>query len=86
MTHKISTPVSVSFNYDSKKKKVYPKWVVWNNRLYPINKVGLHHTYRKGKTLYHVFSVSSKSLYFRLLLNTETLHWKLEEVSDAISN
>ena len=81
---KISEAVSVSLAYDSKRAKVYPKWVVWNNRLYPVVKVGLHHTFRRGRTLYHVFSVVSKTLFFRLVLDTETLHWKVEEISDGI--
>ncbi len=84
VTQRISEPVSVSLSYDSKRVKVYPKWVVWNNRLYPVLKVGLHHTFRRGRTLYHVFSVVSKTLFFRLVLDTETLHWKLEEISDGL--
>jgi hypothetical protein len=86
MFHKFSSPVSVSLAYDSKKTRVYPKWVVWNNRLYPVVKVGLHHTYREGRTLFHVFSVSSKSLFFRLVLNTDNLHWRLEEISDGMAD
>jgi len=84
MIQKISVPVSVSFTFDSKKRKIFPKWIVWNGRLYPVVKIGLHHTYRQGRTLYHVFSVTSKNLFFRLVLNTENLHWKLEEISDGL--
>ena len=84
MIEKVSLPVSVSLGFDSIKRKVAPRWVVWNGRLYPIAKVGLHHTYREGKTLYHVFSVATKNLFFRLVLNTENLHWKLEEISDGL--
>lgn len=84
MIEKISTPVSVSLAFDSKKRKVMPRWIVWNNRLYPIVKIGLHHTFRQGRTLYHVFSVASKTLFFRLVLNTENLHWRLEEISDGL--
>lgn len=86
MIEKIDTPVTVSFNFDSKNKKAYPKWVVWKERLYPIVKIGLHHKYKKGKTLYHVFSVESKSLSFKLSFNTETLHWRLQEISDGLPN
>lgn len=86
MIQKISVPVSVSFTFDSDKRKVYPKWVSWNGRLYPVLKIGLHHTFRKGRNLYHVFSVATKTLFFRLVLNTETLHWSLEEVSDGLPN
>jgi len=84
MNQKISSLVSVSFTFDSQKKKAFPKALVWNGRLYPVVKVGLHHTYREGRTLYHVFSVVSKTLFFRLVLNTENLHWILAEISDGL--
>ncbi|MFC1649865.1 hypothetical protein ACFL2C_04115 [Patescibacteria group bacterium] len=84
MNHKLSEKVSVSFAYDSKKHKVRPKWIVWKDRLYSVKKVGLHHKFREGRTLFHVFSVVSGSMYFRLILDTESLHWKLEEISDGL--
>ncbi len=84
MTNKISESVSVSFAYDSKRGDVSPRWISWHNRLYSVSKVGLHHTFREGRTLYHVFSVVSGSTYFRLILDTENLHWKLEEISDGL--
>lgn len=84
MIEKISVPVSVSFTFDSQKRKAVPKAIVWGGRLYAISKVGLHHTYRQGRTLFHVFSVASKSLFFRLVLNTDNLHWRLEEISDGL--
>ena len=86
MMQKIDVPVSVSLVFNSKKGKVAPRWVVWNGRRYPIVKIGLHHTYREGKTLYHVFSVTSKSLFFRLVFDTETLGWRLKEISDGLPN
>lgn len=81
MVQKISEPVSVSLAYDHIKHRVFPKWIAWNGRLYPVVKIGLHHTFRKGRVLYHVFSVASKTLFFRLVLNTESLHWRLEEIT-----
>jgi hypothetical protein len=84
MLEKISEPVSVSFTFDSQKKTVEPRALVWNGRLYGIKKIGLHHTYRQGRTLYHVFSVVSNGMFFRLVLNTENLHWRLEEISDGL--
>ncbi len=84
MIEKISTPVSVSLNFDHKKRRVYPKFLIWEGKIYSVEKIGLHHTYRVGRTLFHVFSVASKSLFFRLVLNTETLHWRLEEISDGL--
>lgn len=84
MTQKLSEEVSVNFSFDSKAKKVYPKKVLWKNRLYQIDKIGFHHTYRLGSTLFHVFSVVTSTLFMRLVLNTENLHWVLEEIDDTI--
>ncbi len=83
MITKLSESVSVSLAYDDKRKKVYPKWVVWRGRLYAITKVGLHHRQRIGRTLYHIFSVTTSTVFFRLVLDTETLYWRLEEISDG---
>lgn len=84
MINKISESVSVSFTFDSDKKTIKPRALVWKGRLYGVKKVGFHHKFRKGRILYHVFSVASKSMFFRLVLNTENLHWKLEEISDGL--
>lgn len=59
-----------------------PKYVIWKGRSYPISKIGLHHTFREGQTLYHIFSVLAGSLFLRLRLNTDNLQWRLEEISD----
>ncbi len=59
-----------------------PKWVKRSNRIYEIDKVGFHHTYREGKTLFHVFSVTSNSVFMKLIFNTENLSWILEEMSE----
>ena len=86
MIQKISEPVSVAMAFDHLKRKVVPRWVVWKGKLHAVEKIGLHHTYREGRVLYHVFSVASKTLFFRLVLNTENLHWKLEEISDGMAD
>ena len=78
MIQTIAEPVIVGMS-DS------PKWVKWKNRVYKIEEVGLHHTVREGKVLYHIFSVATKTLFLRLKLNTENLLWRLEEISDGLS-
>jgi len=78
----MDTAISVSLVFDSKNKTVLPRQLIWNNRLYKIEKVGLHHTFKKGSTLYHVFSVISGTLYFRLTLNTANLNWQMEEIEN----
>ncbi|OGM09640.1 hypothetical protein A2Y68_03325 [Candidatus Woesebacteria bacterium RBG_13_46_13] len=84
MLEKISAPVSVTLVFDHAKRKVFPKWLVWEGKLYPLEKVGLHHTFRQGRTLFHVFSVASETLFFRLVFNTDNLFWRLEEISDGL--
>lgn len=84
MINKINESVSVSLSYNHKTHKVTPKALVWQGRLYGVSKIGLHHTFRRGRTLYHVFSVVTPTLFFRLVLDTQNLHWKAEEIADAI--
>ena len=75
--------VSVNLIFDSTTGQVMPKHVGWQSRLHTITQVGLHHTYRSGRALIHVFAVTDGWMFFRLELNTETLHWLLTEVSDG---
>lgn len=86
MIEKISAPVSVITVFNHKTRQVTPKRVLWDGKNYDIIRLGLHHTYRLGRTLYHVFSVEAETLSFRLVCNTDTLHWRLEEISDGETN
>lgn len=86
MIQKLSVPVSVDLFFDHKLRRSIPVRVTWENRDYLIIKIGLHHTYRQGRTLYHVFSAISQNIYFRLVFNTENLAWSLEEIADGESN
>lgn len=61
-----------------------PKYVIWKNRSYNITKIGLHHHFREGSTLFHVFSVVAGTIFMRLKFDTEILSWKLEEINDQI--
>ena len=83
MIQNINSEVSVKLVYNSEEKAVYPEEIIWNKRVYPIIKLGLHHTFKKGRTLYHVFSVISETLFFKLVLNTDNLHWRLEQIADG---
>jgi hypothetical protein len=60
-----------------------PKYVLWKNRSHNITQIGLHHHFREGATLYHVFSVIAGTLFMRLKFDTDSLVWVLEEVSDS---
>ncbi|MFZ5933073.1 MAG: hypothetical protein ACOYT7_03310 [Patescibacteria group bacterium] len=84
MIEKISAPITVGVVYDHKIRKTVPSYVLWEGKTHKINKVGLHHTYRTGRTLYHAFSVATPTLFLRLVLNTDTLAWRLEEIADGL--
>jgi len=78
--------VSVQLVYDHRQHTVIPRQIFWDGRVIRIAKVGLHHTIREGRTLFHIFSVTSNDLFFRLKLNTENLFWTLEEIADGQPN
>ncbi len=86
MFQKIQSSVSVISVYSHVKQEVKPYKILWNGRTYIIKKIGFHHTYRQGRTLLHIFCAQSDTLYFKLVCDTDTLHWTLEEIADGESN
>ncbi len=62
-----------------------PKYVIWKNRSHNITQIGLHHTFREGRTLYHIFSVLAGTIFMKLRFDTENLSWKLDEVDDQLT-
>lgn len=83
MNQRISEPVSVAMIFHHEKHEVAPVKVSWHGRNYKVTKIGLHHTFREGRTLIHVFSVICENTFMRLSLNTDRLSWKLEEIADG---
>lgn len=77
---KINEKVSVLTYYNEKTNKAAPYQIKWRNRTYTITEIGLHHTIKNGKTLHHIFSVTDNNTFFRLNLNTNNLHWIVEEI------
>ncbi|MBU1326971.1 hypothetical protein KKB64_05525 [Patescibacteria group bacterium] len=80
MSVSLNESVSVALVTDCFKKTVLPSLLYWRGRRLVIRKVGLHHTYRSGATLIHVFSVTDGANFYRLEFNTESLEWKLVEI------
>ncbi len=84
MIQRISEPVSVSVTFNHRSHETKPVSIHWAGRVYPVERIGLRHSYRDGISRHHVFSVVGGSLFFRLNLNAENLSWTLEEVSDGL--
>jgi hypothetical protein len=79
---KLDVPVTVAFISNPKTHSIGPFNIHWDNRDYKVTKIGLHHHYYSGRTLFHVFSVVCGDTFFRLSLNTDNLLWRLEEIDD----
>ena len=86
MIQKINTPISVISSYNHNTGVTTPARIKWEGREYRIQKIGFHHHYRKGRTLIHVFSVSTEVMFFRLELDTENLNWKVTQIADDLPN
>jgi hypothetical protein len=82
MAELINESVSVDLLSNSVKGKAYPWIVHWRGRRYLITQVGLHYIERVGRTLFHIFSVTDGTTYFKLRFDTDSLGWKLVETED----
>ena len=88
MTETINEKVSVVtlFKASPLKNEVVPYLVKWQGRNYKIKKVGFHHLIREGRNVFHIFTVSTQNLDFRLKFDTANMHWILEEITDGFAN
>lgn len=88
MREKINEEVSVIMVYSAKNRTALPHLISWQNREYKVGKIGYHHKVLEGRVLNHVFELTDteQTLWFRLVLNTDNLHWNLEAVHDGHPN
>jgi hypothetical protein len=86
MIQKLDAPISVVLVYNHHARRVEVAKILWEGREYKVNKLGLHHVFRKGETLFHVFSVEAQTLFFRIILDTNTLSWRVAEIADGEPN
>lgn len=85
MSEIINEKVSVVSSYNRENGVVAPRKMRWQGRDYSITQVSYHHKIRQGRKLLHIFHGTDGVLDFKLQLDTETLHWTLEEIYDAAS-
>jgi hypothetical protein len=74
--------------YSARQRAAAPHLISWQNKDFPVGKIGYHHTVWEGKTLHYIFELVDKdqALWFRLNLDTSNLHWTLEAVSDGLAS
>jgi hypothetical protein len=82
-TIKVNEKVTVITIYDNIRGSVMPVKMKWRGQVYRINTLDYHNKFWEGRTRIHVYSVANETMYFKLKLDSETLHWTLEEVYDA---
>ena len=82
MSEAVFEKISVITVFNEEKGLVMPKKIRWRNRNYLINNLAYYHRVRQGRNIIHVFNVTDGNLDFRLSLNSENLHWTLEEIYD----
>ncbi len=80
----IHEPISVVTVFNHEKRTAVPRKFLWKNREYMVTKIGYHHAVREGRTLFHIFHVTDGVSDFRLIMNTESLQWILEEIVSEI--
>ena len=83
MNEPIHEKVSVVSSYNRESGLVMPRKMRWQGRDYTMKMQTYHHKVRRGRVLLHVFHVTDGVTDFRLELDTETLHWRLEELCDG---
>jgi len=88
MREKINEEVSVVMYYSARQRAARPHLISWQNREYLVDKIGYHHSVFDGRDRHHISELTVKgvSLWMRLNLNTESLHWTLEIVSDGLAS
>lgn len=83
MNETINEKVSVILSFNRATGLVMPRKMHWQGKDYIFTKLAYHHKKKEGTVLLHVFDMTDGIMDFRLVCNTDNLHWILEEVADG---
>jgi hypothetical protein len=72
--------VSARFTHDPPRATI--RSVTYRGHKYVIQEVSYAYCVRKGRTLLHIFWASARGITFKLVLNTESLAWTIQEIHD----
>lgn len=65
---------------------IRPGKILWRGRERMVTKVGYHHKIKQGVITHHIYSVTDGNTFYRLDLDTDSLLWTLEEISDGVAD
>lgn len=85
MLENLNEHITVLLKSADEIKTTGPVTIFWRGRVYKVEKIGLHYTYKAGAKLFHVYCVSSADTNFKLVLDTNSLLWTVQEVYDKFS-
>ncbi|HUK56990.1 MAG TPA: hypothetical protein VLY20_10070 [Nitrospiria bacterium] len=80
MITEIGESVTVGVVFDPE-KTVVPKWFVWNNRKYSVERVTFAWKVRDGQRVFHHFAVTDGANLYDLTYDAAALSWRLMTVS-----
>ncbi|MBI4130721.1 hypothetical protein HY468_05360 [Candidatus Roizmanbacteria bacterium] len=83
MRIKTNERVKVLSIYDPDQGKTLPYRLSWSGNVHNISKVSYYHQERHGRITFHIYHVTDGTLDFRLTVDSETLAWRLREVTDG---
>lgn len=83
MNEILNEKVSIVSSYDRQKGTVFPRKMRWQGRVYLFTKLPYYYKKREGRNIVHIFHMTDGSMDFKLRLDSENLHWTLEEVTDG---
>lgn len=86
MLNQVNIPISVITIFDAVKKTSIPYKIKWNNQIYKITNLAYYHQIKEGSKIHHIYHVSDGNLDFKIRLDSSSLNWILEEVSDGLAN
>lgn len=83
MLESIDEKISVVMIFSQKNNKAYPYKMLWRQSEIIFSEITYHHLVREGRVVSHIFHATDNTNDYKLILDTQTLNWKLIEVSDG---
>ena len=78
MTEEILEPVDVAAVFGN--NQIRPRWFVWKNRRYPVEKITYTWREKEGEEVICYFSVTSSATLYYLAYHTKKLKWVLDRI------
>ncbi len=82
MIRRPNDPIDVLARFTRNPLCVTIRSVTYRGRKYVIQEVSYAYLVRKGRTLLHIFWATAQGITFKLVLNTESLAWTIQEIHD----